>query len=393
MNCLKMNFSLECIVDEVKSVLQGRTTSQGFYAVGLQFPEGLMEQAIEVCNALEGMLKPANGVAIEYVIFADVLYGACNIDDIGSMLMGVDVLVHFGHSKIVPTSLVDVIYVPVIDTRGSATVIADGLMDMCRTHSYKTVGLVTTAQFAACLLHVQPILDDRGSKINIVGEEQSPLPKYEILGCTCKKFPPGTDAVVSVVDGDFHYEAACLSNSHLPAYRLSPVTGVYESIRYDTHSKIDNRLKIIRECAEALTELLNRPVQDFAGGFSGKRVGVVFGTLGRQGSPIVFETLLNKLRSLCVPIKVLSLSEVLPHYLLPHKDVLFFAQLACPRLTIDWDEEISACGLVMVNYYELDKILDLCLKKEDCSDLEDYALVNFTRDGHKELCYYGRPTV
>lgn len=384
-----MNFSLECIVDEIKLVLQGHTTSRGFYAIGLQFPEGLMEQAIDVCNALEGMLKTINGAAIEYIIFADVLYGACNIDDIGSMLMGVDVLVHFGHSKIVPNTLVDVIYVPVTDTRGSATVVADGLVDMCGIHGYKTVGLVTTAQFAACLSHVQPILDDRGLKIKIVGEEQSPLPKYEILGCTCKKFPPGTDAVVSVVDGDFHYEAACLSNSHLPAYRLSPVTGVYESVGYDTHNKINNRLKTIRECAETLTELLSRPGQNF----SGKKVGIVFGTLGRQGSPIVFETLLNKLRSLCVPIKVLSLSEVLPHYLLPHKDVLFFAQLACPRLTIDWAEEIFSCGLVMVNYYELDKILDLCLKKDGYSDLEDYALVNFIQNGHKELCYYGRPTV
>ncbi|KWX12021.1 Diphthamide synthase subunit DPH2/tumor suppressor protein-like protein [Giardia duodenalis assemblage B] len=383
-----MNFSLECIVDEMKSILQGRSAPRGYHAVGLQFPEGLMEQAVDVCNALEGMLETVDGVAVEYVIFADVLYGACNIDDIGCMLMGVDILVHFGHSKIVPNTLISVIYVPVIDGRGSAAIVADGLTDLCKAHGYKVVGLVTTAQFAACLSHVQPILDDREVGIRVVGEVQSPLPKYEILGCTCRRFPPDTDAVVSVVDGDFHYEATCLSNSHLPAYRLSPVTGVYESVGYDTHNKINSRLNVIRSCADALNKLMVESGRDSAI----KKVGLVFGTLGRQGSPVVFEALLNKLRSIRVPIKVLSLSEVLPHYLLPHKDVLFFAQLACPRLTIDWDEEISACGLVMVNYYELDRTLDLCLRKTDTDDLEDYALVNFTHDGHKELCYYGRPT-
>lgn len=384
-----MDFNLERIADEVKSILQGRTTSRGFHAVGLQFPEGLMEQAVGVCNTLEGMLGTVDGIAIEYVIFADVLYGACNVDDIGSMLMGVDVLVHFGHSKIVPSTLVSVIYVPVIDVRGSAAIVADGLTNLCQEHGYTTVGLVTTAQFTACLSHVQPILDDKGVKIKIVGEAQSPLPKYEILGCTCKRFPQGTDAIISVVDGDFHYEAACLSNSHLPAYRLSPVTGVYENVKYDARRKIDSRLKVIRECADALDRMIDNPTHNS----TARRLGLVFGTLGRQGSTVVFEALLNKLRNLHIPIKVFSLSEVLPHYLMPHKDVLFFAQLACPRLTIDWDEEISACGLTMINYYELDKALDLCQGRKNSTDLEDYALVNFTQDGHKELCYYGRPTV
>lgn len=384
-----MDFNLERITDEIRSLLQGRTSSRGFHVVGLQFPEGLIEQAVDVCNTLERMLGAIDGIAIEYSIFADVLYGACNIDDIGAMLMGVDVLVHFGHSKIVPSTLVSVIYVPVIDGRGSATVVADGLINLCQTYGYAVVGLVTTAQFTECLSYVQPILDSKGVKIKIIGEVQSPLPKYEILGCTCRRFPQGTDAIISVVDGDFHYEAACLSNSHLPAYRLSPVTGVYEIVKYDTQGKINNRSQVIKRCADTLREMIDNQAHNT----TTKKVGLIFGTLGRQGSTVVFETLLGRLKDLHIPVKVFSLSEVLPHYLIPHKDVLFFAQLACPRLTIDWDEEISACGLVMVNYYEFDKILDLYQGKKNSTDIEDYALVNFTQDGHKELCYYGRPVV
>ena len=41
-------------------------------------------------------------IRVESVILGDVSYGACCIDDLVARQCGVDLLVHFGHSCLVP---------------------------------------------------------------------------------------------------------------------------------------------------------------------------------------------------------------------------------------------------------------------------------------------------
>ncbi|MFH0860548.1 MAG: diphthamide synthesis protein [Candidatus Altiarchaeota archaeon] len=61
--------------------------------VGLQFPEGLKEKAVEIAERIE---EETGCIA---VIFVDPTYGACDTKDSVSERVGVDLLVHFGHTE------------------------------------------------------------------------------------------------------------------------------------------------------------------------------------------------------------------------------------------------------------------------------------------------------
>ena len=61
--------------------------------VGLQFPEGLKEHAIEVARRIE------DETSAKVIVFADQTYGACDLKESQSGKLGIDLLVHFGHTR------------------------------------------------------------------------------------------------------------------------------------------------------------------------------------------------------------------------------------------------------------------------------------------------------
>lgn len=76
--------------------------------VALQMPEGLTMFAVQLCDIIERF------TGADTVIMGDVTYGACCVDDFTAKALGVDLLVHYGHSCLVPvdqTEGVKVLYV------------------------------------------------------------------------------------------------------------------------------------------------------------------------------------------------------------------------------------------------------------------------------------------
>ena len=76
-------------------------------SVALQMPEGLLLFACTIADILE---RFAN---VESIIMGDVTYGACCVDDLSAAALGCDLLVHYGHSCLVPIDRMatDVLYV------------------------------------------------------------------------------------------------------------------------------------------------------------------------------------------------------------------------------------------------------------------------------------------
>lgn len=76
--------------------------------VALQMPEGLTMFAVQLCDIIERFS------GADTVIMGDVTYGACCVDDFTAKALGVDLLVHYGHSCLIPvdqTEGVKVLYV------------------------------------------------------------------------------------------------------------------------------------------------------------------------------------------------------------------------------------------------------------------------------------------
>jgi 2-(3-amino-3-carboxypropyl)histidine synthase len=79
------DFEVERIVKEVEEV--------GAHRVGLQFPEGLKDRALDIAGELE------EKTGCETVILSDSTYGACDLKTSQAEKLGLDLVVHFGHTE------------------------------------------------------------------------------------------------------------------------------------------------------------------------------------------------------------------------------------------------------------------------------------------------------
>ncbi|THH10070.1 hypothetical protein EW145_g1570 [Phellinidium pouzarii] len=79
----------------------------GAQTVALQMPEGLQMFACTIADMIERFTVAST------VIMGDVTYGACCIDDYTAVALGCDMLVHYGHSCLVPidTTTIKTLYV------------------------------------------------------------------------------------------------------------------------------------------------------------------------------------------------------------------------------------------------------------------------------------------
>ena len=72
--------------------------------VALQMPEGLLMYACAISDILATFCPTVTSVSV----LGDVTYGACCVDDLGAKALGADLLVHYGHSCLVPLTTTEV---------------------------------------------------------------------------------------------------------------------------------------------------------------------------------------------------------------------------------------------------------------------------------------------
>lgn len=322
--------------------------------VALQFPEGLQMFSCVIADILERFCAPD---LEDVVIMGDVTYGACCVDDFTAKALGCDFLVHYGHSCLIPVQTVastlangrtfSTLYVFVdigIDVAHFISSIKLTFPE--RSHRFALVG---TIQFASALQASAALLSQEYDT-PVVVPQAKPLSPGEILGCTSPKLTPGAfDALLYLGDGRFHLESIMISNPDVPAYRYDPYSKALTIERYHTSKMHDIRQKAIARAA------MIAPVQSTSGetvSLTGvlPKVGIILGTLGRQGSTSVLSSIEETLKKRGVPYFVALLSEIFPHKLAMFDHCIeAWVQIACPRLSIDWG---SAFKAPLLNPYE-----------------------------------------
>ena len=73
-----------------------KVKSESIKTVALQFPEGLLMYAC----VRSDLIARFGGAKV--IILGDVTYGACCIDDFTAQKLGAELLIHYGHSCLVP---------------------------------------------------------------------------------------------------------------------------------------------------------------------------------------------------------------------------------------------------------------------------------------------------
>ena len=173
--------------------------------VALQFPEGLLLFACAIADILERF------AAVECVIMGDVTYGACCVDDLCAAALDCELLVHYGHSCLVPIDRMatDVLYVFVeigIDTPHLVDTILHNFEASSR------IALCGTVQFGAGMHAARTALRSKFAAVEL--PQCRPLSAGEVLGCTSPDLR-GFDACVFVADGRFHPESVMIAMEFL----------------------------------------------------------------------------------------------------------------------------------------------------------------------------------
>ncbi len=144
--------------------------------VALQMPEGLLMFACPISDIIQKFTDA------DTIIMGDVTYGACCVDDYTAIALGADLLIHYGHSCLIPidqTNGIKVLYIFVDIKIDSLHFIESVKLNFPTT---KKLSLVSTIQFVATIHSVANELRQLG--YDVVIPQTKPLSPGEILGCT-----------------------------------------------------------------------------------------------------------------------------------------------------------------------------------------------------------------
>lgn len=242
-----------------------RILDLGAKRVALQMPEGLLMYATTIADIIEIITEA------DVIIMGDVTYGACCIDDFTAKALDVDLLVHYGHSCLIPidrTSSVKFLYVFVdikIDPEHFIETIKFNF------NIDQKLAFVSTIQFVTTLNTSAEKLRDIG--YSVVIPQVKPLSSGEILGCTAP-YLNNVDVIVYLGDGRFHLESIMIANPTLKAYRYDPYQKKFTEEGYSHELMKENRAAAINKAKNMQT------------------YGVILGTLGRQGSTKILDYML-----------------------------------------------------------------------------------------------------
>ncbi|KAJ3672113.1 hypothetical protein LUZ60_006834 [Juncus effusus] len=295
-----------------------RISASSARRAALQLPDGLLMFSLPLCDIFSEFAASKPG----FFILADPTYGACCLADTAAASLSCDLLVHYGHSCLVPvtSSLLPVLYV-FVDIRVDAARLAETIEKTFPDPSVP-IALAGTIQFVSAVHAAREILSQKGyDKIHV--PQSKPLSAGEVLGCTAPTVPKSknVDSVIFVADGRFHLEAFMIANPKIKAFRYDPFLGVLVLEQYDHEGMKKARKNAILESRKA------------------KSWGIVLGTLGRQGSVKVLDRVLEHMEEKGLDYTIVLMSEISPQRINLFDDSIeAWVQIACPRLSIDWGE-------------------------------------------------------
>ncbi len=286
----------------------------GAKRVLLQLPEGLKLEGPRLAKIIEKM------GAIP-IISADPCYGACDIATNEAQDLGVDLVVHFGHAKLVKHEPVPTIYV-----EARATILVDEAVvaSIPFLKEWSRIGISTTVQHLQTLSTAREILV-RAGKTVVIGDSGKLLHAGMVSGCdysNVKSIVDEVEAFLFIGGGQFHALGIALSTSK-PTIIADPYDNRAYSITSEGQKIIKQRWSYIEEAQKAET------------------FGILIGL--KPGQKKIEEALKIKetAEKNSKVALLLAVREVLPETLLEFPTIDAYVNTACPRISLDAPTKFS----------------------------------------------------
>jgi len=280
----------------------------GAKRVLIQLPEGLKPEAPYLSKIVEktGALP---------IVSADPCYGACDLAAADAEALGVDLIIHYGHSKMLKYERVPTIYV---EARAALKVedVVEKALPMLE--KWRKIGLTTTVQHVQTLDIVREMLL-RVGKIVVIGDAGRLNYAGQVIGCdysNAKSIADGVEAFLFIGGGRFHALGVALSTSK-PTIAADPYEKHVFSVNEEAEKIVKQRWANIEEAEKT---------KSFA-----VLVGLKPGQKKLEEALMIKKKLEGKGKTVCL----LAVKEISPERLMEFPTVDAFVNTACPRVSID----------------------------------------------------------
>jgi len=271
-------------------------------------PEGLKPEAPRLAKIVEkaGALP---------IVSADPCYGACDLATAEAESLDVDLIIHFGHAKLLKHEKVPTLY---IEARATLIVEAAVIAAVPLLAGYSRIGLATTVQHVQAIDTVRELLVKAGKTIEVGDATRLPYPG-QIIGCdfgNVKSIAKDVDAFLFVGGGKFHALGIALATSK-PTIIADPYGGHAYSVYEEAKKIIKQRFASIEEASHAKT--------------FGVLISLKPGQKNLEQALAVKETMEKMEKNVCL----FAVREILPEVLAEFLTVDAFVNTACPRISLD----------------------------------------------------------
>jgi 2-(3-amino-3-carboxypropyl)histidine synthase len=297
------------LYDLEKARLKEEIKKRGAKRVLIQLPEGLKPEGPRLAEAVE----KAGALAI---VSGDPCYGACDLGIHEAESLAADLIVHFGHSKMISTpERVPIVYIEAKSKLGLGPAVSEAL-DLLRP--WKGIGLVTTIQHVEMIGNVKKQLIKAGKKVK-VGNSGRLLQPGQVTGCNysnANAVARDVDAFLFIGGGRFHAVGVSLATS-----RPTVVADPYEQRAFSIEADAQ---KIVRQRWASIQKAMQS-----------KHFGVIIGL--KTGQRWLEKALQarDKLVRAGKKTTLIGMREVTPEALMEFPSLDAYVNTACPRISLD----------------------------------------------------------
>lgn len=280
----------------------------GVKRVLLQFPEGLKPEAPRIAKTIEKL-------GVVTIVSADPCYGACDVAVEEAQSLGVDLIIHYGHSQQVKHERFPTMYVEARATLNVSSAIEKALPILQR---WERIGLATTIQHVQVLDEVREILTRHG-KIVMIGDSGRLNYPGQIIGCdysNAVSIAKDVEAFLFIGGGKFHGIGVAVSTSK-PTVIADPYDCTATSVDQEAEKIFKKRWAMVTEAKDA------------------RVFAVLVGMkLGQKRLEEALQ-LKDKLENQGKATFLFALREITPEALMEFPSIDAFVNTACPRISLD----------------------------------------------------------
>jgi len=280
----------------------------------IQLPDGLKSEGPRLAKIVEkaGALP---------IVSADPCYGACDLATAEAESLGVDLIIHYGHSKLLKYEKVPTVYIEARATLSVADVVEKALPLI---EEWRRIGLATIIQHVQTLDEVKEILV-RAGKTVMVGDSGRLIYPGQVVGCdysNAKSIAEDVEGFLFIGGGRFHALGLALSTSK-PVVVADPFEKRAYFIGDEAERVVKQRWACVQEAQKA------------------KTFAVLVGLKPGQKKLEEALAIREKLEKSGRDAYLFAVREITSETVMNFPTVDAYVNTACPRVSLDFPQKFS----------------------------------------------------